>query len=155
MLIHDEVCSQEFEDVFEDSDSESSDSISYTKMRIKNKKERFNKRCEVKEIIVPLHERPLNASVISKFREFMKNSSFETSKKDNKDLSSLRKKCLDLFEADDSLLSFLTKEDPSFSLSQHLDFGCDQNFRQVTSPMKWLMSVEVAGDSGQENASHR
>lgn len=157
MDVIDEICSNydpdsgsgivhedESQDESEDSDSNDQDSKDFSKMRIRNKKARHARR-NIEEVVEILpHEKEENQIIIEQFKVYQRNVPSITV---NKDTSTLDK-CLNLlFEAPDSMLNYMIKEDSSFYLGLHLNFKSDkEDFCQVKNPTNWLQSI--AGEDG-------
>ena len=145
--IEDEIVSGDIND--EDSDCEATDSLEFTKRRMKNKKERHDLRSKSEtDPFVEPHLMIENQEVILKFKEYLDGRYINTQENN----STVRLSMLYLFEADDSWLKYLLKKDPQFSLKKHLAFGCD-SFCEVESPIPWQHSI--AGDSKKEKAIRR
>ena len=133
-----------------DSDCEVEDSSEFSESRLEMKKLRYKRRDQV-EKSVKHSDTEGNKAVIIAFVNFIKKEKFATATNPEK-LSTINKECGHLFYYNDSLLEYVSKEDPTYLLSRHLDITA-VDLLEVKDPKDWIDSV--GGSTGSKNPSRR
>ena len=136
-------------DISDFSDVEETDSQEYTEDRIKNKLYRYHLR-ETETKPGDLCNQEGNKEFIRDCTDFiLKKNLSRNSKKSNLDKSTGH-----LFRYEDSLLNYLTKNIPGFTLSRLVSFKDRDQFVKIQDPMlTWIK--ETGGESGLENPSRQ
>ena len=136
-------------DISDFSDVEETDSQEYTEDRIKNKLYRYHLR-ETETKPSDLCNQEGNKEFIRECTDYiLKKNLSRNSKKSNLDKSTGH-----LFRYEDSLLNYLTKNIPGFTLSRLVSFKDRDQFLKIQDPMlTWIK--ETGGESGLENPSRQ
>lgn len=122
-----------------DSDTEISDSIQFTQLRLENKRLRYESRTEN---ISKYQDLPKNKKFISDFKLYMNKDTIATQ---NKETSTIAKDLRHLFHKEDSFLYYYKSKDKSFSLEDLRSFE-SENFVNLSYPIDWL--VDTVGTDG-------
>ena len=131
------------------SDIEDDDSPDYTQHRIERRLYRYHMRREEPENN-DLCKREGNMEIIEDFSKFVLGKNLSRNKKK----SNIDKSVGHVAGYEDSLLEFLTKKQPDFTLSRLIAFKDKNIFVKLTDPLlDWIK--DTAGESGLENASRQ
>ena len=135
-------------DLSDDSDVEDDDCKSYTHLRLRNKKKRYQMR-DSGEVGVDLSSLPGNKEFIEEFCQFLAKKGDST----NPQSSTIVKAKNHLFRHDDAWLPCMLKKRPDFKLEQLINFKDRAKFVALKDPQSWVESI--GGDSGKENPSRQ
>ena len=131
------------------SDIEDEDTPDYTQARIEKRLHRYHMR-SVQPESNDLCKKPGNVEFIEDFEKFILGKNLSR----NANKSNIDKSVGHIARYDDSLLNFLTKQNPNFTLSCLVAFKDKDKFVKLTDPcLDWLK--EIAGESGLEMASRQ
>ena len=131
------------------SDIEDEDTPDYTQSRIEKRLYRYHMR-RVQPESNDLCKQPGNVEFIEDFEKFVLGKNLSR----NANKSNIDKSVGHIARYDDSLLNFLTKQNPNFTLSCLVAFKDKDKFVKLKDPMlDWIK--EIAGESGLEMASRQ
>ena len=134
-------------DLEDDSDVDSGDEETFTFIRLRNKMDRYEKRNIPDKVL--LYNVPVNKEFIDGFVTYLKKTAISQNPKN----PIINASTSVLFRHEDSLLEYLTKKDPSFTLDRLLCFNDLQRFKNLKDPTSWI--DQISGDDGRQNATRR
>ena len=134
--------------VEEDSDVEDEDSEEYTQRRLRNKRNRYQKRRNTSFDGNPADDASNKLFIEDFVQHVVRNSSSMNNNSSTVSLSTSL-----LFRHDDSFLVYTKKKDPTFSLSKLICFQDEENFVELKDPSSWI--DDISGEDGRQNPIRR
>ena len=132
----------------EDSDVEDEDSEEYTQRRLRNKRNRYQKRRNTSFDGNPADDASNKLFIEDFVQHVVRNSSSMNNNSSTVSLSTSL-----LFRHDDSFLVYTKKKDPTFSLSKLICFQDEENFVELKDPSSWI--DDISGEDGRQNPIRR